>query len=117
MTQYIIKILVTTALVVAVSELSKRHSFAAGLLASLPLLSLLAMLWLYFDTKDTGKVAALSTSIFWLVFPSLVFFLALPPLLLKAKLNFYLSFGLATALMLACYGLMLIGLKKAGINL
>jgi len=116
MTQYIIKILVTTALVVAVSELSKRNSFAGGLLASLPLLSLLAMLWLYFDTKDAGKVAALSTSIFWLVLPSLVFFLALPPLL-KLKLNFYLSFALATGLMLVCYGAMVLGLKKLGVNL
>jgi len=72
---------------------------------------------LFLDTKDTGKVAALSTSIFWLVLPSLVFFLALPPLLLKLKMNFFLSFGLATALMLVCYGVMLVGLKKAGVNL
>lgn len=116
MTQYVIKILVTTALIVAVSELSKRSSLVGGLLASLPLVSFVAMLWLYFDTRDAGKVAALSTNIFWLVLPSLVFFLALPALL-KLKLNFYLGFGLATALMLVCYGAMLVGLKKAGVNL
>ena len=49
--------------------------------------------------------------------PSLVFFLALPPLLLKTKLNFFLCFGLATALMLASYGAMLVVLKKSGVNL
>lgn len=112
MTQYIIKILLSTALVAAISEVSKRNSLVGGLLASLPLVSFLAMIWLYLDTKDTGKVATLSISIFWLVLPSLVFFLALPPLLLKLRLNFYLSFGLATALMLACYGMMLFILKR-----
>jgi hypothetical protein len=116
MTQYVIKVFVSAGIIVAVTELSKRNTFAGGLLASLPLVSFLAMFWLYTDTKDTGKVAALSTSIFWLVLPSLVFFLALP-VLLKWKLNFYLGFGLATALMLACYGLMLVGLKRIGVNL
>ena len=75
------------------------------------MLSLLAIIWLYIDTKDAGKVAALSTSIFWMVLPSLVFFLALPPLL-KAKVNFYLACGLATAPMLVCYGLVLAALKR-----
>ncbi|HKS36440.1 MAG TPA: DUF3147 family protein [Verrucomicrobiae bacterium] len=103
MTQYLIKVVLTAGLIVAVSEISKRNTFFGGLLASLPLVSFLAMIWLYFDTRDAGKIAALSTSIFWLVLPSLVFFLALPPLL-KLKLNFYLSFALATALMLVCYG-------------
>jgi hypothetical protein len=112
----LIKVVVSAGIIVAATELSKRNTFAGGLVASLPLVSFLAILWLYFDTKDAGKVAALSTSIFWLVLPSLVFFLALPALL-KWKMNFYLSFGLATALMLGCYGLMLVGLKKIGVNL
>ena len=117
MTQYVIKIFLTTALVVAIAEVSKRSSLLGGLLASLPLVSFLALIWLYLDTKDTRKVAGLSSTIFWLVLPSLVFFLALPPLLLKVKVNFYFAFGLATALMLVCYGVMLVGLKKVGVNL
>ena len=116
MTQYLIKVLVSAALLVAVAEISKRSLLLGGLLASLPLISLMAMLWLYFDTKDTAKVANLSTSIFWLVLPSLVFFLALPPLL-RMKLHFYLGFGLALALMLACYGGMLLALRKFGVYL
>jgi hypothetical protein len=114
--QYLIKLTVTAALVVAVSEVSKKSSFVGGLLASLPLVSLLAMLWLYVETKESAKVAALSTSIFWLVLPSLVLFLALP-WLLKLKLNFYAALSLATALMLLSYGVMIVGLKKFGIKL
>jgi hypothetical protein len=116
MTQYFLKVLISAVIIVAVSEVSKRSSFYGGLLAALPLVSFLALIWLYLDTKDTVKVARLSTSIFWLVLPSLAFFLVLPPLL-KMKLNFYLSLGLATALMLACYGGMGLALKKFGVNL
>ena len=112
MTQYILKLLISAALIVAVSEISKRSSFVGGLLASLPLTSFLAMLWLYRDTHDAAKVAALSSSIFWLVLPSLVFFIALP-MLLKTKLNFYASFAAATAIMLAAYGTTILILKLA----
>jgi hypothetical protein len=116
MTQYVVKILLTTVLVIAVLEMSKRSSFLGGLLASLPLVSFLAMIWLYLDTRNPAKVASLSTSIFWLVLPSLVFFAALPKLL-SMKFSFALSFGLATGLMLACYGGMLVVLRKLGVNL
>lgn len=116
MTQYLIKLVLSAGIIVAVSEISKRSSFIGGLLASLPLTSFLAMLWLYHDTKDADRVAALSTSILWLVLPSLIFFIALP-LFLKAKMNFYLGFVSATALMLAGYGLMLVILRKVGVKL
>jgi uncharacterized membrane protein (GlpM family) len=111
MTQYIIKLLISAAVIVAVSEISKRNTFVGGLLASLPLTSLLAMLWLYHDTRDAAKVSSLSTSILWLVLPSLAFFIALPALL-KIHLNFYASFAAATAIMLACYGLMVLVFKR-----
>ncbi len=116
MTQYVVKVLITAALIVVVSEVSKRSTFLGGLLASLPLVSFLALLWLYLDTKDTAKVAALSTSIFWMVLPSLVFFLALPALM-KMKFSFAPSFGLATTLMFASSGAMVVILKNCGVNL
>lgn len=114
MTQYSIKVFISAMLIVAVTEISKRSSFPGRLLASLPLVSLIALIWLYLDTRDTAKVARLSTRIFWLVLPSLALFVALPPLL---KMNFHASLGLATALMLTCYGVMLVVLKKSGVNL
>ena len=70
MTYYIIKILITTTLVILISEIAKRSSFMGSLLASLPLTSYLAMIWLYVDTANVEKVAGLSTGIFWLVIPS-----------------------------------------------
>ena len=115
MTQYIIKTLISAVLIVAVAEISKRSSFIGALLASLPLVSVLAMIWLYIDTKDTGKVASLATSIFWLVLPSLSLFITLP-MLLRTKLNFYFSLVASIVVMLACYGAMLVVLKKFGIK-
>ena len=116
MTHYIIKLAISAAVIVVVSEISKRSSFVGGLFASLPLTSFLALLWLYHDTKDVAKVAALSTSILWLVIPSLVFFIALPALL-KTKVGFYASFSIATAVMLASYGLMLLVLRMFKIEI
>jgi hypothetical protein len=69
MSYTIIKIIITSLFIVSISELSKRSSLLGALLASLPLTSVLAMLWLYIDTKDTEKVADLAASIFWLVIP------------------------------------------------
>ena len=103
MTYYIIKIAVTTGLVIAVSEISKRSSLFGGLLASLPLVSFLGIIWLFVETGDFEKVAGFSKSVFWLVLPSLPFFLLLP-LFLKRNVNFYVSLGEATMVMLPLRG-------------
>jgi hypothetical protein len=88
--QYVVKIVVTALLVVAISEVSKRSSFVGALLASIPIVSVLAMIWLYADTRDVAQVAALSRSVFWLVLPSLALFLLLPVLLARGY-HFYFS--------------------------
>ena len=103
MTQYILKIIVSALIIVTVSEIAKRSSFLGGLLASQPIVSFMAMIWLYLDTKDADRVARLSISIFWLVLPSLAFFLLLP-VLLRNKIHFVASFSIAAAVMLLCYG-------------
>lgn len=115
MIQYVIKVVISALLIVAISELSKRSSSLGGLLASLPLVSLLALIWLYMDTKDTAQVANLSTSIFWLVLPSLSLFLILPQLL-KYKMNFYLSLSLSIAVMFVFYFSTMLLLKKLGLK-
>jgi len=116
MLYYAVKLFLSAAIVVVVSELAKRQSVWAGALASLPLVSLLAMIWLYADTRDTARVAELSMSIFWLVLPSLLLFLALP-LLLRHGFGFTWSMLLAIVAMLSGYGLMLLGMKHAGVSL
>lgn len=116
MAYYIFKVALTTGLIVAISEISKRSTLVGGLLASLPLVSFLGMIWLYVETGSHEKVADLSKSVFWLVLPSLPFFLLLP-LLLKKTANFYLSFGASTVAMICIYGVMLVALRKFGIQL
>lgn len=116
MAYYIIKIIITTALIVLISEIAKRSSFAGAILASIPLISVLAMMWLYIDTKDITKVSALASSVFWLVLPSLVLFIALP-LLLNQGISFYISMALSIVLTVVSYWLMLSLLKHYGIAL
>ncbi len=116
MMYYLAKIAITTALIVIISEVARRSTLAGAILASVPLVSVLALTWLYVDTRDLERVSALSTSVFWLVIPSLALFVSLP-LLLKQGLNFYLSMGLAIAFTVACYFLMLTVLKQFGIHL
>src|SRR4029079_14853887 len=91
---YATKILISAALVVLVSELTKRSTVAGAILASIPLVSVLAMICLYADTHDVAQVASLSRSIFWLVLPSLVLFVVLPALLQRG-FGFFASLAFA----------------------
>lgn len=90
MWQYSLKIALSAVIIVTVAELAKRSSFWGATLASLPLTSILAFIWLYLDSKNTEQVAALSQDLFWLVLPSLTLLIALP-LLLRSGFNFWLS--------------------------
>jgi hypothetical protein len=96
MGQYALKIALSALILVAIAEVAKRSTFWAAALASLPLTSLLAFVWLYLDTGDTQKVAALSSGIFWLVLPSLLLFVLLP-LLLRSGVGFWLSLAVSSA--------------------
>lgn len=116
MVYYIAKLLITVVLIVVISELAKRSTLYGALLASVPLVSVLAMVWLYVDTRDTARVAALSGSIFWLVLPSLALFILLP-VLLKAGVNFYLSMAIGVAATVFCYWLAITFLPQLGIKL
>jgi hypothetical protein len=111
-----IKVLLTAVLVVAISEVAKRSTLLGGIVASLPLTSLLAFIWLYGETGDTGKIADLSVSIFWYVLPSLVLFIALP-MLLGRGIDFWLSLLIASALTFAAYLLMTVILARFGVTL
>lgn len=116
MSYYILKIVITTALIVLISEIAKRSSYMGAILASVPLVSVLAMLWLYIDTKDVSKISALSSSIFWLVLPSLSLFVALP-LLLKLGINFYISISISIGVTILSYWLMTTTLNHFGMKL
>jgi hypothetical protein len=102
MWQLVAKILLTAAVVVAVSEIAKRSSFWGALLASLPLTSLLAFVWLQLETGNSQGIANLSQSIFWLVLASLPLFLILPALL-RAGWSFWPSLGSACVVTVGAY--------------
>jgi len=93
MTFYLFKIVITSLIIVTASELSKRFSLLSSLLAALPLTSILIFFWIYIEQKDINKIATMSLEIFFLVIPSLVFFLILP-FLLKKGFGFYAAFGI-----------------------
>ncbi|TVR49180.1 MAG: DUF3147 family protein [Puniceicoccaceae bacterium] len=111
MLEYLTKLLLSAIVIVVVSEVAKRSGYLGALIASLPLTSLLAITWLYLDTGDIEKVRLLTTGIFWLVLPSLVFFLVLP-LLLQQGLAFWFALGLSILSTMAAYALMWAGLAR-----
>ena len=112
----IIKTVLTAVIIVGISEIGKRYTTFAALLAALPLTSLLAMIWLYVDTGDSGRIAELSIGIFWLVLPTLLFFLVLP-WLLRHHFNFWVSMGVSSVVMILFYlGYATIG-RKLGLPL
>jgi len=112
---FITKVVVSAVLIVAISELAKRSSLMGAILASIPLTSVIAMIWLYHDTGDTARISALANNIVWLVLPSLALFISLP-LLLKTGLGFYLSLFISIVLTVLCYTMMINGLRLLGIE-
>jgi putative Ca2+/H+ antiporter (TMEM165/GDT1 family) len=64
---YLLKLVITSVLIVAISEIGKKSFLVGAVLASVPLVSVLAMVWLYIDTRDAEKVAALAR---WPAVPS-----------------------------------------------
>jgi hypothetical protein len=102
----VLKFGLSAAVLVMVSEIAKRSSIWAALVASLPLTSLLAFVWLYTDTKDTQKIATLSGDIFWLVIPSLALFPVLA-LLLRSGVSFWWAMAGAIAATLLAYAITL----------
>lgn len=116
MTYYVVKLLLSAGIIVAVSEIAKHSAGLGALIKSLPLISILAMIWLYVDTQDTGKISELSTATFWLVLPTLPMFLVLPALL-KHGLGFYPSLAISVAVMAVCYLVAVPLLARIGVTI
>jgi len=112
----LIKAAISGAVVAAVSEIARRYPGWGGLVASLPLTSLLAMTWLYRDTGDAGRVAGLSVSTFWFFLPSMPLFVVLP-LLLRNGAGFWASLAIVIAGTLALYALMFWAAPRLGLKL
>tara|TARA_Y100001935_G_C17232548_1_gene471213 strand:+ start:621 stop:968 length:348 start_codon:yes stop_codon:yes gene_type:complete len=111
----LLKTLISAIIIVAVSEIAKRYTWTAAIIVSLPLTSLLAFVWLYWDTKDTQKVIELSYSTIIMSLPSFIFFIILP-LLLKFKQNFILSLIISIISTAIAYAIFMYFIKKFNLN-
>lgn len=101
----IIKALVSGAIIAAVSEIAKRSPGFGALVASLPLVSVLGMIWLWRDTGDPVRLAQHAEATFWFVLPSLPMFLIVPALL-RFHLPFWLTLATGCAVTITLYLLM-----------
>ena len=99
---YFIKVFISSAIIVLVSEIAKKDNIIGGLIASIPVVSVLSMIWLYIDTNDIDKVKALANGILWMIFPSMSFFIVLP-ILINYGIKFYLSLTISILITMVCY--------------
>jgi len=116
MVWYITKLFLTAGIIVVISEVSKRLPLLGSLIASLPLISVLGMVWMYGETKDLIRIADHAAGTFWYVLPSLPMFL-LMPFLLRKGISFPAALSAGIALTGVLYFLMTKVLAKFGMNL
>ena len=113
---YVIKLFLTAGIIVIISEVSKRLPLLGSLIASLPLISVLGMIWMYGETKDLIRIADHAEGTFWYVLPSLPMFL-LMPFLLRKGISFPAALSAGIVLTGVLYFLMTKVLAKFGMNL
>ncbi|MBX9913843.1 MAG: DUF3147 family protein [Pseudomonadaceae bacterium] len=115
MTWIISKYALTALVVVLVSELAKRSDKLGGLLAALPLISILSLIWLYLENQSTEKIANHAWYTFWYVVPTLPMFLAFP--LLLPRLGFWPTLLACTVISAVSFVLFALLVKRFGIQL
>jgi hypothetical protein len=112
----LIKAVISGGVIVAVSEIAKRHPGFGALIASLPLISILGMVWLWHDKPDAANMADHAQATFWYVLPSLPMFLVIPALL-RRDVPFWAALGVGCALTAALYLAMTWAAPRLGMRL
>lgn len=110
MSWIVTKYLITAAVVVLVSELAKRSDKLGALVAALPLVTVLTLIWLYLENQPTTKIANHAWYTFWYVIPTLPMFLLFPWLL--PRVGFWPSLGGGIVITAICFGLLSIALRR-----
>ncbi|WP_394154327.1 DUF3147 family protein [Vibrio maritimus] len=97
----ITKYVLTATVVVIVSEVAKRSDKVGALIASLPLITILAIFWMYVEGQGKEKIANHAFYTFWYVIPTLPMFLILPWLL--NRLSFWLTMSVCMLVTIMCF--------------
>jgi F0F1-type ATP synthase assembly protein I len=111
----ITKYAITAAIVVLVSELAKRSDKLGGFIAALPLVTVLALIWLHVENQPQEKLANHAWYTFWYVLPTLPMFLVFPALL--PRLGFWPTLLACVVLTVVCFGVLAAVLHRFGIEL
>jgi hypothetical protein len=111
-----VKALISGLLAAIVSELAKRSPAFGALVASLPLISIMAVIWLWRDTGDSQRIAFQMEATFWYVLPSLPMFLLMPAML-RIGTGFWVSLVVSCGLTVVLYLVTAWVLSKFGIGL
>ena len=111
-----IKAALSGILAAIVSEIAKRSPAFGALVASLPLISIMAVIWLWRDTGDNPRISSHMEATFWYVLPSLPMFLAMPAML-RSGVGFWPSLAASCVLTVVLYLITAWALAKFGINL
>ncbi|MBC2779082.1 DUF3147 family protein [Parasphingopyxis marina] len=101
----LLKAALSGIIIAIVSEIARRSPGFGALVASLPLISVLGMIWLWRDTHDPVRMADHAMATFWFVLPSLPMFVAIP-VMLRQGLPFWVSLAVGCLLTILLYLLM-----------
>lgn len=111
----ITKYAITAALIVLISEVAKRSDKLGALIAALPLVTVLAMIWLYVEQQPAEKISKHAWYTFWYVLPTLPMFLVFP--FLHPRLGFWLSLGASAVITIGCFAALAIVMRRFGVVL
>ncbi|RJX70140.1 DUF3147 family protein [Vibrio sinensis] len=109
------KYLLTAGIVVLISEIAKRSDKAGALIAALPTVTILALIWMYVEGQEQDKLANHAFYTFWYVLPTLPMFLIFPYLL--NRYSFWVSLGICAGVSIFCFLLVAFVIKEFGIKL
>jgi hypothetical protein len=115
MSWLIVKLFATAAVVVAVSEVAKRSDKLGGLIAALPIVTLLALIWMHIDQQSEEKIANHARYTFWYVVPTLPMFLLFPTML--NKFGFWWALAISAVCASLCFGAFALVMRRFGVEL
>ncbi len=113
---FLLKAALSGIIIAIVSEVARRAPSVGALIASLPLISVLGMIWLWRDTEDTARMAEHAYATFWFVLPSLPMFLAIP-VMLGRGVAFWPALAIGCAMTVLLYLAMVWALSHFGVRL